>query len=226
MEKLYIKKPIYPVISLLSSLAVFCIGLLVSKSLAILYLLAALTVIYILFGYSRVLLQAIPLFLLIGAIIGAGAALTSGHYMAGIQTMGRILLLAYSSVVMVALPPVSLTRNLADLRVPRILTLGMLITVRFVPLLINEAKQITEAMKTRGGKVGWYHLPYLYRAFLIPFLMRIISISDLMAVSIETRGFALSDTPYSVYKHVRFAVRDGIFALSILAALTGVMVYG
>ncbi len=226
MERLYSKKPIYPLISLLSSLAIFCIGLLVSKSLGIVYLLGALTVIYIAFGYSLVLFRAIPLFLLIGTVIGAGAVLTSGNHMAGVQTLGRILLLAYSSVVMVALPPVSLTRNLAELRVPRILTLGMLITIRFVPLLVSETKQITEAMKTRGGRVRIYHLPYLYRAFLIPFLMRIISISDLMAVSIETRGFSLSDASYSVYKRVRFAKRDGVFALSILAILTGVLIYG
>ncbi|MGF7142643.1 energy-coupling factor transport system permease protein [Anaerotaenia torta] len=226
MEKLYVKRPIYPLISLLSSVAVFCIGLLVSKRLAILYLLAALTLIYILFGYTRVLVRAIPLFLLIGTVIGAGAVLTSRQYMAGIQTLGRTLLLAYSSVVMVALPPVNLTRNLAQLRLPRILTLGMLITIRFVPLLINEIKQITEAMKTRGVKVRIYHLPYLYRAFLLPFLMRLISISEIMAVSIETRGFALSDTSYSVYKQVRFEVRDGVFALSIAAVLAGVMIYG
>ncbi len=96
MEKLYVKRPIYPLISLLSSVAVFCIGLLVSKRLAILYLLAALTLIYILFGYTRVLVRAIPLFLLIGTVIGAGAVLTSRQYMAGIQTLGRTLLLAYS----------------------------------------------------------------------------------------------------------------------------------
>ncbi len=226
MEKLYVKKPIYPLISLLSALMVFCVGLLVSKRLTLIYLLIALTVVYLLFGYAKVLFRAVPLFFLIGSIVGLGAALTSSDPMIGVQTLGRTLLLAYSSVVMVALPPVHLTRNLIALGVPRILTLGMLVTVRFVPILISEMKQIKEAMRTRGANVKIYNLSYVYRAFLVPFLMRIISMSDIMAISVETRGFVLSDKSRVVYKQVRLTKRDMTYALCILGLMTGVVLYG
>ncbi len=226
MEKFYVKQPIYPLISLLSALMVFCVGLLVSKRLTLIYLLIALTVVYILFGYAKVLLRAVPLFFLIGSIVGLGAALTSSNPMAGVQTLGRTLLLAYSSIIMVALPPVHLTRNLIALGVPRILTLGMLVTIRFVPILITEIKQISEAMKTRGANVKIYNLSYVYRAFLVPFLMRIISMSDIMAISIETRGFALSDKSRVVYKQVKLTKRDMLYALCILGLMIGVALYG
>ncbi len=226
MEKLYVKQPIYPLISLVSGLLLFCVGLLVSKRLTLIYLLIAMTMLYIIFGYTKILLKAIPIFFIIGSIVGLGAALTSSSSMVGVQTLGRILLLAYASVIMVALPPVNLTRNFIALGLPRILTLGMLVTIRFVPILISEIKQISEAMKTRGANVSIFNLSYLYRAFLVPFLMRIISMSDIMAISIETRGFVLSDKSKMVYKQVRLTKRDVAFALCMLGLMTGVVLYG
>ncbi len=226
MEKLYVKQPIYPLISLASGLLVFCVGLLVSKKITLIYMLLAMTALYIMFGYTKVLLKAIPLFLMIGSIVGLGAAITSSNYMAGLQTLGRTLLLAYASVIMVALPPVNLTRNFIALGLPRILTLGMLVTIRFVPILVSEIKQISEAMKTRGAKVSIFNLAYLYRAFLLPFLIRIISMSDMMAISIETRGFVLSDKSKVVYKQVRLTKRDVVYAVCMVGLMTGVLIYG
>ena len=226
MEKLYVKQPIYPLISLASGLLVFCVGLLVSKKITLIYMLLAMTALYIMFGYTKVLLKAIPLFLMIGSIVGLGAAITSSNYMAGLQTLGRTLLLAYASVIMVALPPVNLTRNFIALGLPRILTLGMLVTIRFVPILVSEIKQISEAMETRGAKVSIFNLAYLYRAFLLPFLIRIISMSDMMAISIETRGFVLSDKSKVVYKQVRLTKRDVVYAVCMVGLMTGVLIYG
>jgi len=223
MESLYVNKPIYPILSLLSSFIIFFIGLLVSKEIALAYLLLALTLIYLFYGYGKVLLKAIPIFVVIGAIIGAGATITSRNYVTGIQTAGRILLLVYSSVTMIALPPINLTRNLMQLKVPRVLTLGMLATVRFVPILVNEAKQIREAMKTRGANVNRHNLPLACRAFLVPFVMRILNISEVMAVSVETRGFVMTDKPTTVYKEVRFTLRDALFALLLTITIMGVI---
>lgn len=226
MERMYVKKPIYPLFSILSGLLVFCVGLLVSKKITLIYLLVALTVVYILFGYTKVLLKAVPIFLIVGSLVGLGAALTSSSYMVGLQTLGRILLLAYASVVMVALPPVNLTRNFIAMGLPRILTLGMLVTIRFIPILASEIRQIREAMKTRGANLSIFNLTYLYRAFLLPFLMRIISMSDIMAISIETRGFDLSDKSKLVYKKVRLTKRDIAYGLCILGLMIGVVLYG
>lgn len=220
MEKLYIKNPIYPIFSFLASLGIFIFGILISKSMSILYFLLALSLLYGLFGYAKPLIQGLFIFSVIGAIVGLGAFASSGQFEVGLQTFGRVLLLAYASIVMVAMPPIDLTRNLTQLKVPRILTLGMLITVRFIPLLIEEAHQIRMAMKTRGLHGLKHNFESLYRAFLMPFVMRLISISDMMSISLETRAFSMTDKRATVYKPVRLKWRD----LSFLSLLCLIMI--
>lgn len=222
MEQFHVSKPIYPIISVLVASFIFFYGLFLAKDITIVYFLLALTVIYIIFGFGKVLLKAVPMFFIIGSVIGGLSILTSGNQMSGIQTLGRVMLLAYSSVIMVSMSPINLTRNLVQLGVPRILTLGMLATIRFIPILISEVKQIREAMKTRGVKVSIKNPTLFYRAFLIPLLMRMISMSDIMAVSMETRGFSLKDKSKVVYRPVVFRIRDAIFLLLIIGTMVGV----
>lgn len=223
MEKLQIEKPIYPLLSLVAATAIFIIGLLIAKEITIIYFLLGLCLMFIGFGYGKVLLKVSPVFLLIGTILGIGAMISNGSKMVGLQTFGRIMVLAFSSVLMIGLPPINLTRNLVQLKVPRIITLGMLATIRFVPILMEETKQIMEAMKTRGVSMKWYNLSMIYRAFLIPFLMRIISMSDTMAVSMETRGFVLNEKSSTVYKRVEFKIKDILFIAVISILTIGVM---
>lgn len=223
MEHLHVDKPVYPILSLIISMLIFLFGLFIAKEITIIYFLGALTVVFIIYGYGKVLRKAMPMFIVIGAIVGAGAMISSGNIMVGIQTLGRIMLLAYSSVIMVALAPIKLARNLVQLGAPRVLTLGMLATIRFIPILIGEIKQIREAMKSRGIHLKITDMSMLYRAFIIPFLMRLISISDIMAVSMETRGFSLKDKCTIVYERVEFSIRDAIFALLILSIILGVI---
>ena len=47
--------------------------------------------------------------------------------------------------------PIDLVRALNQLTIPRRITLGMLITLTFFPLLRREVKIIGEAMRTRGA---------------------------------------------------------------------------
>lgn len=223
MEELYVEKPIYPILSIILSTVIFLFGLFIAKDITIIYFLGILSIIYIIYGYGKVLFKAIPIFLVVGALVGVGAMISSGDLMTGIQTMGRIMLLAYSSVIMVALSPIKLTRNLVQLGCPRVLTLGMLATIRFIPVLISEIKQIREAMKTRGIRLRIGDMSMIYRAFIIPFLMRLISISDIMAISMETRGFSLKDKSTTVYEKVVFTFRDSVFALLILLTMVGVI---
>ncbi len=224
MQSLHAKQPIYPLLSFLTSTAIFFFGLFISKDIAILYFLAGLTVLYVIFGYARALYRGALIFALIGAIVGLGASLTGGPFV-GIQTFGRVMLLAYASIIMVALPPVRLTRNLVQLKFPRILTLGMLITIRFVPILIEETRHIREAMKTRGAQVSLVHASCVYRAFLLPFIMRIISMSDIMSVSLETRGFSMTEHRNTLYQPVFFTYRDGAFATMLTIIMIGVYIF-
>lgn len=93
-----------------------------------------------------------------------------------------------------SIEPADMTRNLSTLKVPRGITLGMLIATSFPPVLGAEIRRVREAMKTRGaGSV--LNPKIFYRAFLVPFVMRLVNISDTLSLSVETRGFSLRKTP-------------------------------
>lgn len=73
-------------------------------------------------------------------------------------------------------------------------------------------------MKTRGA--GSILNPKIfYRAFLIPLVTRIVDISDILALSIETRGFTLGKTMCTVYKKEYINVFDVLFILGIIAGV-------
>ena len=62
-----------------------------------------------------------------------------------------------------------------------------------------------------------------YRAFLIPLMVRLVNLSDTLALSVETRGFTTYPAPYTVYRPVYLQAKDGAFAaLSALCALGAV----
>ena len=94
MESMYVKKPLYPILSIIASMLIFCVGLLISKEITILYFLGALTILYTAFGFGKILIKVVPIFFIIGGIIGFGSYLSNGDYIAWIQTLGRVMLLA------------------------------------------------------------------------------------------------------------------------------------
>jgi energy-coupling factor transport system permease protein len=223
VTSLHVKNPIYPLLSIIASILILVEGMLIAKSVRIIYLLLALSILYIIFGYGRVLMKALLIFIPISFIIGGLSGLTASSYAVGMQTFGRTMLMALSAITIISTPPIALTRNLTMLKCPRVITLGMLVTVRFVPILVGESKQIIEAMKTRGVNTKWYNVSLIYRSFLIPFIMRIVNMSDIMSLSMETRGFDLAEKSASVYREIHFTKRDGIYTLCLLAVMIGVL---
>ena len=78
-------------------------------------------------------------------------------------------------------------------------------------------------MKTRGaGSV--LNPKILYRAFLVPLVMRLVNISDTLALSVETRGFALGKVRYTIYKREKIALSDIMFVLGLIVGAVLVIV--
>lgn len=115
----------------------------------------------------------------------------------------------------VSMPPSSLVRCLTQLKFPRLMTLGILITLIFIPILNREINQIRNAMKTRGATTLWRPQVF-YRAILIPLIVRLVNISDTLTLSVETRGFICDDVKPSVYKPIKIKSRDIVFAVLFL----------
>ncbi len=69
----------------------------------------------------------------------------------GLVMVNRFGAVFLSIALGMSMEPIDMTRNLSTLRVPRGITLGMLIATSFPPVLRAEKQRVREAMQTRGA---------------------------------------------------------------------------
>ena len=172
------------------------------------------------FGYWKACLAVLSVAAVFTALFGGLTYAFSDNSDLALAMVSRILSVCAAVIPGLGLAPVKLMRNLSQLRAPRAITLGMMIALSFFPLLAKEVRQVREAMRTRGAGSP-VNPKIFYRAFMVPFVMRLVNISDTLALSVETRGFTTKKARYTIYKPVKFQWKDAVYiAISIaLAAL-------
>ncbi|WP_100066114.1 energy-coupling factor transporter transmembrane component T [Miniphocaeibacter massiliensis] len=215
MNTLRAKKPLYPLLCILSSLVVFIFGMLIAKTKFLLIFLIALMVVYIIFSYGEVTFKLLCIFIPL-SIVPATLSIPVGGVENSIQIYFRFICFIMAAIPSMGLPPINLVRNLNELKVSRVLSIAILITIRFIPILALEIKQTWNAMKSRGVKVSIFNPQVMYRALLLPIIIRIISISDLLSLSLETRAFVIDDKEATKYKVVKFTIRDAIYTIILM----------
>ncbi|MGI5900264.1 MAG: energy-coupling factor transporter transmembrane component T family protein [Christensenellales bacterium] len=218
MDRLQVKNPLYPLVCLLSAVSLLVVGLMYAKHPLYPLFLLAVCLLYCAFGLWRITLKGVLVFIPVSAVFAAFSLLFQRSPIIAAQMAGRVMLLGISAIPMITLPPINLTRSMDRMGAPRLLTLGMLIAIRFVPIIGDELRRVREAMRTRGVRGSFY------RAFIIPAMIRLVNLSDIMALSLETRAFSTGDEAVSTYKIVRFRARDALYCLTALGMLTGWMV--
>ena len=163
-EKLYVKHPLFPMAGIAVSVFTFAFGLAMAKSSGVFFFLGGIWLLLALFGYLRPCLAVLPAAAL---LCGIFCALTYAISRDAVQTSAaaaRMLALCVAAIPGLGLAPVCLVRGFSCMRLPRVLTLAMLITFTFFPLLRAEVRQTREAMRTRGAG-GLLNPAILYRAF-------------------------------------------------------------
>ena len=162
-------------------------------------------------------LRVLPVFVVVSGVFACIAYFAHGkNPNAAISMTNRFGSVLLAAALGMSVEPVDMTRNLSTLKAPRSITLGILIATSFPPVLSAEIKRVREAMKTRGA--GSILSPKIfYRAFLVPFVMRLVNISDTLSLSVETRGFSLEKVPYTVYKKEIVCLSDILFLLGLAA---------
>ena len=214
-EKLQVKHPVYPLIGLLASVLIIIFGLITAKNVVCIWFLCGMWLVFLLFGYWRACLAVIPVAALMCAVLAGITFAISRDTAATYAAINRILAVCVAIIPGLALSPIMLVRNFSALKIPRMITLGMMITLTFFPLLSGEVQQVREAMKTRGA--GSFFSPQIfYRAFLIPLVMRLVNISDTLALSVETRGFSDGAQDCTVYKTIKLRAVDILFLAVVL----------
>ena len=218
------KTKLYPLIAITASLFVIIFGLVAARNENLCWYLLGVLVWLCIFGCFKGVLKMLPAFVVFGgAFAGTAYASAGGVFQAALLILDRFGPLVLGVVLSMSIAAVRMTRSLSQVHIPRAITLGMLISMSFVPMLRGEIKRVREAMKTRGaGSV--LNPKILYRAFLVPFVMRLVNISDTLALSVETRGFTLGGCLDSVYKKEYPAISDVLFLLGIVAGAVLVVV--
>ena len=181
------------------------------------YFLAGCFVWLILFGCKKGCFRVFPVYIVVGGLFAVIAYFAYGKDgYAAMAMANRFASVFLAAALGMSVEPVDMTRNLSTLKAPRSITLGILIATSFPPVLSAEIKRVREAMKTRGaGSV--LNPKIFYRAFLVPFVMRLVNISDTLSLSVETRGFSLEKVPYTVYKKEIVCLSDILFLLGLIA---------
>ncbi len=211
------KKKIYPILVFIISIFFVVFGLVMARSKNFSWFLLGAYLWMLLFGCKKGCLHMIFPFIVSGGIFGVIAYFSYGRDFASALAMVNRFGAVFLAIALgMSIEPIDMTRNLSTLKAPRGVTLGMLIATSFPPVLRAEKQRVREAMKTRGaGSV--LNPKIFYRAFLVPFVMRLVNISDTLSLSVETRGFSLEKTPYTVYKKEIFCISDVLFVLGLAA---------
>ncbi len=216
MGSLKVKNPVYPVMSILSAGVILVFGLVSAKTVAASYYLAGVWLLFLVFGYWKSCLAIVPFAIVMSAIFCGITYALSKDAVTTYAAANRILAVCVAVIPGIALEPILVVRNLSQLKTPRMITLGMMIALSFFPLLRKETQRIREAMKTRGAGNA-LNPKIFHRAFLVPLVVRLVNIADTLALSVETRGFNAQDKNYTVYKEVKFGLRDLAFAAILVA---------
>lgn len=211
------KKHRYPLIAVVAALFLIVFGLVTAKSVSCTYYLLGVYVWLFLFGCHRSCLRILPALLIVGGSFASIAFFAYGKSVEAAMSMAnRFGAIFLAAAIGMSVEYAAMTRALSQVHVPRSVTLGMLIATSFVPVLRAEIRRVREAMRTRGAGSAW-NPGIFYRAFLVPLVMRLVGISDTLALSVETRAFALGKVKYTVYKKETVALSDVIFLLGLMA---------
>ena len=217
-------KKLYPLVAILAGLFIIVFGLIMAKDMLVCSIFLAAVFVWLwLFGCRKSCLHALPAFIVVAGIFFGIFYAATGTVNSGWAMANRFGAVFLAIVPGMSVAPVRMTRSLSQIHTPRAITLGMLISMSFVPMLRGEIRRVREAMKTRGaGSI--LNPKILYRAFLVPFVMRLVNISDTLALSVETRGFALGKVRYTIYKKESLAISDIVYVLGLIAGAVLVVV--
>ena len=222
MCSLYSSKPVFPFFSVFSSILIVVLGLLFAPHTQTLFFLSLAWILFLIFGSFRACFFVLPLLLISGSAFYGLTFLISKDFSASLAAFTRIASVFVAVIPGLSVPPVNIVRSISSLNVKksarsalRTLTLGLMITLSFFPVLAKEISQVKEAVQTRGAQ-SIFTPRIFYRAFLIPLVIRLVNICDTLSLSVETRGFSIDEEEYSVFKPVKLNVWDFIFVFLVL----------
>jgi len=188
---------INPLGKLFLSLFIFTYSLAVNSAIFQLTLFLVILNLLLVAGLYQPLLKILPLALLVG-----GSMFTISYYWgSGLENaliFALRLFILFTVFIMFGATTDTSTylRSLHTLKIPAHLSIGLLITFRFIPVLAVEMQKIALSFSLRK-KNSRPSLKTLYRGFMVPFVFRLFTLSDDLALTLHVRGYGSTDHPDS-----------------------------
>jgi energy-coupling factor transport system permease protein len=219
------KNALHPLLNIFLSIFILFFGLFMKDLNQIIYYISFIIVVAVFSGYILTLFKTLLIVISMSSILALISYLITQDLLQCYFIICRFAILGLCIVFSLNINPTDLSRSLNQLHCPRKVSLAILITYRFIPVLKSEISKITEAMKVRGVKFHWWNPLQYYRVLFLPMIIRIINISDTLALSIETRGFSIENQS-TFYRKVLIKKKDiFITFLTNIGTLTILIMY-
>ncbi|MDL2260224.1 energy-coupling factor transporter transmembrane protein EcfT [Deltaproteobacteria bacterium OttesenSCG-928-K17] len=110
------------------------------------------------------------------------------------------------------------------LKMPGLIKLPLMVTIRFIPSFLNDLQQLRQAVRLRfrgrGGFFFWLRRPVLWwRVFFLPLVVRLIRTTDELAVASELKGLSVETDFGRQALHLKAA--DGLAIAGAALAIAG-----
>ncbi len=179
---------------------------------------------FLVFGYWKACLSCLTGMAFLIIMVSGVTVLMTKDWKACELSALRCAMISIATIPLMGMSYTKLGKSLDTLRAPRSMSLAIMILFAFIPILMTERSRIMKAYKVRGGNP---HVPFaFFKNMIVPFLVRTISISDTLALSVETRGFDLKSKPKEIYEPVIPKLYDWIYITSLILVSSAIIGVG
>lgn len=217
-----------PRVRLLVSIELFVLSLLVSSVPATVLILLAVLLFSVVAKSLRRIGRTIAFSGLFAAFIFAVNLLFGlGFFNAILYSFRFLAIISSTSLFFVTTSPDELEQIMKWMRVPRDVVFAFVTAVRFIPVVMLDAFQITDAQKSRGLEFEKGNLVKRVRnmvPILIPLVVNSVIRSGELAEAMESRAYGSTPKPTSLYG-MRMRWYDAAVAVGSLLVLMVVTLY-
>lgn len=208
---------VHPFVALGAALVTFVFFVAIDSPLILAAVMVLLAMLECLFRMGGVLLRTGFVFLPTALFLGCMLHLVTGEADSSWMMALRFCAIWISSTLMLSVPPMAFVRILRQVQAPRVLTLTILITLRYVYVLFGQIAIVLVSWRTlprgKGRKIGWSRIS-------VPLVARALAISDSLSNALMLRCFSLNGVvPVTIYKQVTFRVWDALFIVLLVSIL-------
>lgn len=211
-------RELHPLVKLISTVLIFIFALSTTSPAALLLYLLLLGLFLLVNGLGGRLAGLFPVVSAAALAVFVVAVLFAASWQSALAAALRLYYLFFSFTLFVGTTsPNEFLRALHRARLPWPLRIGLLITMRFVPVLREDMAKILQSFSMRVN-YGQRNLVLTYRGIIVPFLFRMMSLSDQVTMNLQLRGFG-SEARQTSYRNSSWKAADAVFVVANLVVM-------